>query len=349
MHAYHGEYEEKHYSRQRFCSVGGSPIPEDESITGRSPTRDSGAQKHAEIKSQAQQWGMTFEDATMTDEHNEEFLCDGTQSIDSITDMRKASGLEAMEYAEQHMPVLRDTMDSLTTRVDFSGIRIAVCLILEPKTAILLRKLKAAGAIVGVYCGPDSTDPRVAEQLRREGITVESSRDWTAEQAHEAALHLLDEIQPDIIIDDGASFARLASLERPELTANLIGVAEETTSGVRAFQQMQEAGALTYPVVAVNDSVLKTGFDNAHGTGETCVTTMQRILGEHAFDGKNVTVIGYGPVGQASHGAFARLAPKSPSAISIQWLHSKRCSTASPHKTLTRHSPARIWWCPPLA
>ena len=298
-------------------------------------------QKHAEIKSQAQQWGMTVEDATMTDEHNEEFLCDGTQSIDSITDMRKASGLEAMEYAEQHMPVLRDTMDSLTTRVDFSGIRIAVCLILEPKTAILLRKLKAAGAIVGVYCGPDSTDPRVAEQLRREGITVESSRDWTAEQAHEAALHLLDEIQPDIIIDDGASFARLASLERPELTANLIGVAEETTSGVRAFQQMQEAGALTYPVVAVNDSVLKTGFDNAHGTGETCVTTMQRILGEHAFDGKNVTVIGYGPVGQG----FARRIRALGAEVTICDID----STASPHKTLTRHSPARIWWCPPLA
>ena len=154
---------------------------------------------------------MTVEDATMTDEHNEEFLCDGTQSIDSITDMRKASGLEAMEYAEQHMPVLRDTMDSLTTRVDFSGIRIAVCLILEPKTAILLRKLKAAGAIVGVYCGPDSTDPRVAEQLRREGITGESSRDWTAEQAHEAALHLLDEIQPDIIIDEVSKFYNIAA------------------------------------------------------------------------------------------------------------------------------------------
>ena len=56
-------------------------------------------QKHAEIKSQAQQWGMTVEDATMTDGHSEEFLCDGTQSIDSITDMRKASGLEAMDYA----------------------------------------------------------------------------------------------------------------------------------------------------------------------------------------------------------------------------------------------------------
>lgn len=162
MHAYHGEYEEKHYSRQRFCSVGGSRSQKTNRSLAGARLAIPEPQKHAEIKSQAQQWGMTVEDATMTDEHNEEFLCDGTQSIDSITDMRKASGLEAMEYAEQHMPVLRDTMDSLTTRVDFSGIRIAVCLILEPKTAILLRKLKAAGAIVGVYCGPDSTDPRVA-------------------------------------------------------------------------------------------------------------------------------------------------------------------------------------------
>lgn len=302
MHAYHGNMKKSITADSDFAAWAAARSQKTNRSLAGARLAIPEPQQHAEIKSQAQQWGMTVEDATMTDGHSEEFLCDGTQSIDSIADMRTASGLEAMEYAEQHMPVLRDTMDDLTTRVDFSGIRIAVCLILEPKTAILLRKLKAAGAIVGVYCGPDSTDPRVAEQLRREGITVESSRAWTAEQSHEAALRLLDKIQPNIIIDDGASFARLASLERPELTANLIGVAEETTSGVRAFQQMQEAGALTYPVVAVNDSVLKTGFDNAHGTGETCVTTMQRILGEHAFDGKNVTVIGYGPVGQG----FAR-------------------------------------------
>ena len=265
MHAYHGNMKKSITADSDFAAWAAARSQKTNRSLAGARLAIPEPQKHAEIKSQAQQWGMTVEDATMTDGHSEEFLCDGTQSIDSIADMRTASGLEAMEYAEQHMPVLRDTMDDLTTRVDFSGIRIAVCLILEPKTAILLRKLKAAGAIVG-------------------------------------ALRLLDKIQPNIIIDDGASFARLASLERPELTANLIGVAEETTSGVRAFQQMQEAGALTYPVVAVNDSVLKTGFDNAHGTGETCVTTMQRILGEHAFDGKNVTVIGYGPVGQG----FAR-------------------------------------------
>ena len=75
----------------------------------------------------------------------------------------------------------------------------------------------------------------------------------------------MDEIQPNIIIDDGASFARLAAMERPELMGHIIGVAEETTSGIRAFQAMQDAGALTFPVIAVS----------------------------------NVSVVGYGPVGRA--------------------------------------------------
>ena len=163
---------------------------------------------------------------------------------------------------------------------------------------MLLRLLKAAGAVVGVFCEPESTDQRVADQLRREGITVQADAGWTAEQAHQGALRLLDEIRPQIIIDDGASFARLAALERPELLDGLVGVSEETTSGVRAFQAMQDAGALTFPVIAVNDSILKTGFDNTHGTGETCVTTMQDILGAHAFEGARVAVVGYGPVGR---------------------------------------------------
>jgi adenosylhomocysteinase len=50
-------------------------------------------------------------------------------------------------------------------------------------------------------------------------------------------------------------------------------------------------------VIAVNDSALKTNFDNAHGTGETCVTSMLDILGASAFDGAAVAVVGYGPVG----------------------------------------------------
>ncbi|WEV68988.1 adenosylhomocysteinase [Bifidobacterium sp. ESL0775] len=249
----------------------------------------------------------------------------------AIPDMRQASGLEAMDYAQAHMPVTRELMKRLTGRgsanhnecntyakhgttneannqqpetvmnaspIDFSDARIATCLILEPKTAVLLRELKAARAQVGVCCEPGGVDERVAEQLRAEGIAVEAKNDWTSEQYHDGALRLLDTLNPNIIIDDGASFARLAARERPEIVENLIGVAEETTSGVRAFQAMQDDDALPYPVVAVNDSALKTDFDNAHGTGETCVTTIQELLGAQWFAGRNVTVIGFGPVGR---------------------------------------------------
>ncbi|WEV59462.1 adenosylhomocysteinase [Bifidobacterium sp. ESL0728] len=216
----------------------------------------------------------------------------------TIPDIRKASGLEAMDYAQAHMPVTRELMKRLTEPVDFRGVRIATCLILEPKTAVLLRELKAAGAQVGVCCEPGGVDGRVAEQLRAEDIEVEAKNDWTSSQYHDGALRLLDTLNPNIIIDDGASFARLAARERPEIVKNLIGVAEETTSGVRAFQAMQDDDALPYPVVAVNDSKLKTDFDNAHGTGETCVTTIQELLGAQWFAGRNVTVIGYGPVGR---------------------------------------------------
>ncbi|OZG55305.1 S-adenosyl-L-homocysteine hydrolase [Aeriscardovia aeriphila] len=214
-------------------------------------------------------------------------------------DVRALSGKDAMDYAQAHMPVSAGLLEQLQAQgLNLHGVRIAACLILEPKTAVLLRLLKKAGAQVGVYCGPSSTDQRVADQLKAEGIIVEADSQWTNEEAHEAALRLLDELHPDVIIDDGASFARLAALERPELIANLRGVAEETTSGVRAFQAMQDAHALTFPVIAVNDSQLKTGFDNSHGTGETCVTTLQTLLGSDCFAGQNVTVVGYGPVGR---------------------------------------------------
>ena len=251
----------------------------------------------------AQDWGMVVSSAPQdAGDAGAQAVIDATIPVEDVADARELSGEQAVDFAQRHMPVLDALMRDARERVDFTGISIAVCLILEPKTAVLLRQLKAAGAKVGAYCGAEANDERVAEQLRSEGIAVAFDPDWTPAQAHQGALDLLDELKPNIIIDDGASFARLAAMERPELMANIIGVAEETTSGVRAFQAMQDAGALSFPVIAVNDSMLKTGFDNAHGTGETCVTTMQQILGADAFSGARVTVVGYGPVGRG----FAR-------------------------------------------
>jgi adenosylhomocysteinase len=114
----------------------------------------------------------------------------------------------------------------------------------------------------------------------------------------------MDRIRPNVVIDDGANFARLLVMERPALLPHLIGVAEETTSGVRAFQAMQAARELPFPVVAVNDSQLKTRFDNRHGTGETCVATTLELLGASCLAGARVAVMGYGPVGEG----FARRA-----------------------------------------
>ena len=251
----------------------------------------------------AQNWGMTVSSAAQDgDTSDTGTVIDATIPITDVTDARELSGMDAIAFAQRHMPVLDALMNNLGKRMDFTGISIAVCLILEPKTAVLLRQLKAAGAKVGAYCGAEANDERVAQQLRAEGIPVAFNPNCTPAQAHQGALELLDELKPNIIIDDGASFALLAAMERPELMENIIGVAEETTSGIRAFHAMQYVGALSFPVIAVNDSILKTGFDNAHGTGETCVTTMQRILGADTFDGASVTVVGYGPVGRG----FAR-------------------------------------------
>ncbi|MCI1218976.1 MAG: adenosylhomocysteinase [Bifidobacterium sp.] len=292
------------YSQRTNRSLAGARValPEVAALPSSTTQRPSQAQSPAfPMPTAAQLWGMVPVEAGQRQQDESDpgqFLINATTPLDQVPDMRLASGLEAMDYAQEHMVVLRALMATLRSNVDFTGVRIAVCLILEPKTAVLLRALHAAGAIVGVLGGPDTTDQRVACQLRAEGIVVEADTSWDARQTHEGALRLLDEIRPDIIIDDGASFARLASLERPELMRDLIGVAEETTSGVRAFQAMQDASELNYPVVAVNDSALKTSFDNAHGTGETCVTTLQRILGEHVFAGAKVAVIGYGPVGR---------------------------------------------------
>lgn len=215
-----------------------------------------------------------------------------------LPDELPLTGAQLMDRAQAHMPVSRTLARELGEKGLLRGRRIAVSMVLEPKTSVLLELLCAAGAQVGVWAPSAEVDQRVANELARRGCLVEAHAGRDGAWDHEAALRLLDGLQPDLIIDDGASFARLAELERPQISRRLAGVAEETTSGVRAFEAMEEAGALPWPVVAVNDSQLKTCFDNRHGTGETCVTTMQALLGASCFAGARVAVVGFGPVGE---------------------------------------------------
>ena len=114
------------------------------------------------------------------------------------------------------------------------------------------------------------------------------------ERAH--ALALLDH-RPQVLVDDGAHVIRLAHAERPDVVAGLIGATEETTSGVAPLRAMAADGALRIPVIAANDAVTKTWFDNRHGTGETCVLAIARTLDDDLSEARAV-VVGFGPVGE---------------------------------------------------
>lgn len=264
--------------------------------------------RDSDFARQARQWGMVVTDqqqAGQADRTNGGTGSDAAlpgfdaASAADSPDATALEGEEAIVHAAVHMPVTRTLLARFAQEEPgLRHARIATSLVLEPKTSVFLEALADTGARVGVFCEGNAVDPRVIEPLRRRGVLVEADPSWDTEQSREAALRLLDDLDPTLVVDDGASFARLMSMERPQMAARVVGVAEETTSGVRAFRKMEAAGALSYPVIAVNDSALKTGFDNAHGTGETCVTTMQRLLGPDWFDGKKVAVVGYGPVGR---------------------------------------------------
>lgn len=214
---------------------------------------------------------------------------------------QELSAVDAWARAERGMPVSAELARQVAADGLLRGVRIALSLIVEPKTAVLVERLAAAGATVGVYCHAHECDQAIANQIRARGYAIEADASWTPAQEREGSLRLMDRIRPDVVIDDGANFSRLMVMERPALAARLVGVAEETTSGVRAFAAMQQAGELPFPVVAVNDSRLKTGFDNRHGTGETCVATTMDLVGPSFFSangGARVTVAGFGPVGE---------------------------------------------------
>ena len=82
-----------------------------------------------------------------------------------------------------------------------------------------------------------------------------------------------------------------------QIAANLRGVSEETTTGVRRLYQMQQAGELQFPAINVNDSVTKSKFDNLYGCRESLADGIKRATGVMVA-GKCVVVGGYGEVGK---------------------------------------------------
>ena len=223
-------------------------------------------------------------------------LLGGRGDVDASAGARIARARAGMTATAAAAGALGDLVD---------GLRIGISMVLEPKTAVLALLLAEAGAEVAVFAFAAETDDAVAAALADRGVAVHASASAAPEEERRHARALLDR-RPQLLLDDGAHVIRLAHAQRPDVVAGLIGAAEETTSGVRPLRAMAADGALAVPVVAANDAVTKTWFDNRHGTGETCVLAIARTL-DHDLDGLTAAVLGFGPVGEGVEGPAVQL------------------------------------------
>nr|WP_269212793.1 adenosylhomocysteinase [Schaalia sp. lx-100] len=219
-----------------------------------------------------------------------------------------ASAQARIAWARAHMPVTTAAVQRLAERGTLMDQRIGLSLVLEPKTAVLALLLHEAGATVSVFGHADEIRDDVAHYLRHQGIPVYGYAQMSAQEEKHAAVDFLSQ-QLTVLLDDGSHLIRMAHEDAyaPVALRHMIGAAEETTSGLRPLRIMERDSALKIPVVASNDARSKTLFDNAYGTGQSCLFTIMDLLdanheGLH-MGGLHVLVIGYGDVGRG----FARL------------------------------------------
>jgi adenosylhomocysteinase len=215
-----------------------------------------------------------------------------------VRDIKLAPGGRLkIDWVREHMPVLNEIRAEFEKELPFKGIRVAISIHLEAKTAYLAEVLKAGGADVSISgSNPLSTQDDVAAALAEAGINVFSWYNSTPEEYKEHLLQVLD-TKPQIIIDDGGDLVNLLHTERKNLVVNVLGGCEETTTGVIRLRALEREGGLLFPMVAVNDAYCKYLFDNRYGTGESVWSGIMRTT-NLIVAGKTVVVIGYGWCGK---------------------------------------------------
>jgi len=209
--------------------------------------------------------------------------------------MNSSIGELKLEWAYEHMDVLRAVRERFRDEKPFDGLKIGMALHVEAKTGILALTLRDGGARVRLAsCNPLSTDDSVVEALRFQGLQVFARKGESREEYYEN-LHKVLEIEPDIIIDDGGDLTTL--LHKDYTHIPVLGGNEETTTGVLRLRVMEKKGVLRFPMFDVNDAKMKHLFDNRYGTGQS---TLDGIMSATnlTIAGKTVVVAGYGWCGR---------------------------------------------------
>ena len=267
-----------------------------------------------------------------------------------VKDMGLASfGRKEIAIAETEMPGLMAIRKEFEGKKPLKGARIAGSLHMTIQTAVLIETLVDLGADVRwASCNIFSTQDHAASAIAESGVPVFAYKGETLEEYWEYAdkIFLFNEGTANLILDDGgdatmyillgskaesgdADFLEKPSSEEEEALfkqikqrlessngwftkqkESILGVSEETTTGVNRLYQLEREGKLPFPAINVNDSVTKSKFDNKYGCKESLVDGIRRAT-DTMMAGKVAVVCGYGDVGKGSaaslRGAGARV------------------------------------------
>ena len=215
-----------------------------------------------------------------------------------IRDINMAeSGEHKIDWVRKNCPLLRSLEEDFGKERPFEGIRVALSIHLEAKTAYLCKVLAAGGAEMYITgSNPLSTQDDVAAALVKAGLSVYA---WHASTEEEYNRHIRKVLEHNcqIIIDDGGDLVHMLHTEMRDRLSYVIGGCEETTTGIIRLMAMAQKEELEFPMVMVNNADCKHLFDNRYGTGQSVWDGINRTT-NLIVAGKYVVVAGYGWCGK---------------------------------------------------
>ena len=219
-------------------------------------------------------------------------------------------GHKEIAIAESEMPGLMSVLKEYKDAQPLSGARIVGSLHMTIQTAVLIKTLVDLGASVRwSSCNIFSTQDQAAAAVADMGVPVFAWKGETEEEywwCIEQTVTGPDGWTPNMILDDGHDLTGVIIDRHPELIDGIIGLSEETTTGIHHILKRIEENTFPFRAFNVNDSVTKTKFDNLYGCRESLVDGIKRAT-DVMIAGKTAVVCGYGDVGKGSAAALRAL------------------------------------------
>ena len=219
-------------------------------------------------------------------------------------------GKKEIRIAETEMPGLMALREEYKGKNPIKGARIIGCLHMTIQTAVLIETLVDLGADVRwSSCNIFSTQDHAAAAIASQDIPVFAWKGETEEEYRwciDQSINGLDGWKPNMLLDDGGDLTGIIHEHHANLLEDILGVSEETTTGVHRLYEMEKNNELKMPAMNVNDSVTKSKFDNLYGCRESLVDGIKRAT-DTMIAGKIAIVCGYGDVGKGSAGSLRGL------------------------------------------